>query len=97
MIFQEESGDIDTEPSYLCDADLDDKTIGKALSSPLFIQKREEPADRRQAYHSHEARLLPTQSLFRTRKNGETRVRTWFVSKTEMKSRPGKRANQDSF
>ena len=50
MIFEEESGDIDTEPSYLCDAELDDETIGKALSSPLFIQEREEPADRRQAY-----------------------------------------------
>ena len=37
MIFQEESGDIDTEPSYLCDAELDDETIGKALFSPLFI------------------------------------------------------------
>ena len=37
MIFQEESGDIDTEPSYMCDAELDDETIGKALSSPLFI------------------------------------------------------------
>ena len=29
MIFQEESGDIDTELSYLCDAELDDETIGK--------------------------------------------------------------------
>ena len=64
MIFQEESGDIDTEPSYLCDAELDDETIGKALSSPLFIQEREEPADRRQAYHSHEESLLPAQSFF---------------------------------
>ena len=49
MIFQDESGDIDTEPSYLSDAELDDETIGKALSSPLFIQEREEPADRRQS------------------------------------------------
>ena len=40
MIFQEESGDKETEPSYLCDAELDDETIGKALSSPLFIQER---------------------------------------------------------
>ena len=39
MIFQDESGDIDTEPSYSCDAELDDETIGKALSSPLFIQE----------------------------------------------------------
>ena len=38
MIFQEECGELDTEPSYLCDAEFDDETIGKALSSPLFIQ-----------------------------------------------------------
>ena len=47
IIIQEESGDKDTEPSYLCDAELDDGTIGRALSSPLFIQEREETADRR--------------------------------------------------
>ena len=64
MIFQDESGDIDTEPSYSCDAELDDETIGKALSSPLFFQEREEPANRRQAYHSHEESLLPAQSFF---------------------------------
>ena len=36
--------------------------------------------------------------LFHTYQYGETRVRTKFriVSKTEIKSRPGKRANQDS-
>ena len=44
MIFPDESGDIDTEPSYSCDAELDDEIIGKALHSPLFIQEREEPA-----------------------------------------------------
>ena len=59
LIFQDESSDIDTEPSYLCDAELDDETTGKALSSPLFIQEREEPANLRQAYHSHEESLLP--------------------------------------
>ena len=64
MIFQDESGDIDTEPPYSCDAELDDEIIGKALSSPLFIQEPEEPEDRRQAYHSHEESLLPAQSLF---------------------------------
>ena len=64
MIFQDESGDIDTEPSYSCDAELDDEIIGKALSSPLFIQEREEPANLRQAYHSHEESLLPAQSFF---------------------------------
>ena len=71
MIFQDESGDIDTEPSYLCDAELDDETIGKALSSPLFIQEREEPADRRQAYHSHEESLLPAQSFSHTQERGD--------------------------
>ena len=63
MIIQEESGDINTEPSYLCDEELDDETIGKALSSPLFIQEREEPADRRQAYHSPEESLSSSQSF----------------------------------
>ena len=63
MIFQDEPSDIDTDPSYLCDAELDDETIGKALSSPLFIQERQEPADRRQAYHSYEESLLPAQSF----------------------------------
>ena len=39
-IFQDESVEKDTEPSYPCDAELDDELIGKALSSPLFIQER---------------------------------------------------------
>ena len=64
MTIQDESGDKDTEPSYLCDVELNDETTGKALSSPLFIQEREEPADRRQSYHSREASLLPAQSFF---------------------------------
>ena len=63
-IFQDESGDIDTEPSYLLDSELDDETIGRALSSPLFIQEREEPANLRQAYHCFEESLLPAQSFF---------------------------------
>ena len=50
IFFQEQSSD--TMPSYLLDAELSNETIGRALSSPLFIQEREEPADRRQAYHS---------------------------------------------
>ena len=53
-IFQDESVDIDTEPSYSCDAELDDELIGKALSSPLFIQERQEPANLRQTYHSYQ-------------------------------------------
>ena len=64
MIFQDESGDVDTEPSYSCDAELDDEIIGKALSSPLFIQEREEPANLRQTCHYHEESLLPAQSFF---------------------------------
>ena len=63
-IFQDESGDIDTEPKHSCDAHLDDEIVGKALSWPLFIQERQEPADRRQAYHSYEESLLPAQSFF---------------------------------
>ena len=61
-IFQNESVDIDTELS--CDAELDCELIGKALSSPLFAQEREEPAKLRQTYHSHEESLLPAQSFF---------------------------------
>ena len=64
IIFQEESGDKETEPSYLCDAELDDETIGIALSPPLVTQERGESADRRQAHHSHEESLLPAQSFF---------------------------------
>ena len=63
IIFRDESSDKDAVPSYLCDAELDDETIGRAPSSPLFIQEREEPADRRQTYHSYEERLLPAQSF----------------------------------
>ena len=94
VIFQDESGDIDMEPSYSYDAELDDEIIGKALSSPFFIQEREEPANLRQAYHSHEESLLPAQSFF-AHKYGETRRRTWFVP-AKIKSRHGERKNQDS-
>ena len=37
-IFQNESVDVDTEPSYSFDAELNDELIRKALSSPLFTQ-----------------------------------------------------------
>ena len=70
MIFQDESRDLDTEPSYSCDAELDDETIGKAPSSPLFVHEREEPADRRQAYHFHEESFLPAQSFFAHTRTG---------------------------
>ena len=52
-----------TMPSYLHDVELSDETIGKALSSPLFTQEEDEPAGRRQNYHSFEESLLPSQSL----------------------------------
>ena len=61
IFLQEQSSD--TMPSYLHDVELSDETIGRALSSPLFIQEREEPAGRRQA-HSFEESLLPAQSFF---------------------------------
>ena len=63
MIFQEQSSDKNTELSFLFDAELDDETIGRALSSPLFTQEGEDPASRRQAYHSLEESLLPAQSF----------------------------------
>ena len=88
--FQDESVDIDTELSCSCDAELDDELIGKALSSLLFIQEREEPANLRQTYHSHEESLLPAQSIVTRTSMGDT------VSRTEIKSRLRKRANQDS-
>ena len=52
-----------TRPSYLHDSEISDDTFGRALSSPLFTQEWEEPASRRQAYHSLEESLLPSQSL----------------------------------
>ena len=96
MIFQEESGDIDTEPSYLCDAELDDETIGKALSSPMFIQEREEPANLRQAYHSHEESLLPAQSFFAHTRTGRPAYELSSCQKRKSSFRNGKRKNQDS-
>ena len=45
------------------DSESSDDTIGKALSSPLFTQEREESAGRGQAYHSPEESLLSSQSL----------------------------------
>ena len=74
IFFRDESSDAVL--SYLFDAELDDETIGRAFSSPLFIQEREEPANRRQTYDSFEESLLPAQSFFCVSlKNGETRAR----------------------
>ena len=44
------------------DFEYDDVTIGKALSSPLFTQEREDDASRRRAYHSQEEGLSSSQS-----------------------------------
>ena len=58
IFFQESSSD-----GNLLGLEFEDHTIGRALSSPLFTQEREEQAGRRQAYHSLEESLLPSQSL----------------------------------
>ena len=60
-IFIQESSS-DSRSSNLHDVEIDDYTIGRALSSPLFTQEREDPASRRQAYHSLEESLLSSQS-----------------------------------
>ena len=70
MIFQDESGDIDTELSYSCDAECDDEIIGKAPPPPLFIQEQEEPANLRQAYHSHEESCCQLSLLSHTQVRG---------------------------
>ena len=55
---QESSG----ENGSLNDLEYDDHTIGKALSSPLFTQEREDDASRRRACHSHDDGLSSSQS-----------------------------------
>ena len=87
-IFQNESVDRDTEPSYSCDAELDDELNVKALSSPLFIQEREESANLRQTYHSHEESLLPAQSFFtRTSTGNAYDTKSKFLMKSDLRSR----------
>ena len=53
----------DSRPSNLHDLDVDDFTIGRALSSPLFTQEREDDASRRRAQHSLDESSLSSQSL----------------------------------
>ena len=60
-IFIQESSS-DSRPSNLHDLEIDDYTIGRALSSPLFTHEREDPASRRQPYHSPDESLLSSQS-----------------------------------
>ena len=50
-----------TGPLNLHDLEFDDYTVGMALSSPLFTQKREDAASRRQAYHSLDEGLSSSQ------------------------------------
>ena len=45
------------ENGFPNDFECDDVTIGKALSSPLFTQEREDDASRRRAYHSQDEGL----------------------------------------
>ena len=69
IFFQEQSSD--TVPSHQHDLEIDDETVGRALSSPLFVQEREEPADRRQVYYSFEESLLSSQSFFTRTSTGD--------------------------
>ena len=62
----------DTRPSCLRDTEISDEPIGRAISSPLFTQEREEPAGRRQAYHSQDEGLLKSVIVCRSCNNGET-------------------------
>ena len=96
-IFQNESVDVDTEPSYSFDVELDDELIRTAPSSPLFTQEREESENLRQTYHSHAESLLPAQSFFTRTSSGKSVYEPSSIClKSEVKSRPGKQANQDS-
>ena len=56
LFIQESSGEKRSLNSH--DLEYDDYTIGTALSSPQFTQKREDAASRRQAYHSLDASQL---------------------------------------
>ena len=61
-IFIQESSS-DSRPSNFDDWEISDYTIGRASSSsPLFTQEREDPASRRQAYHSPDEGLSYSQS-----------------------------------
>ena len=48
------------------------------------MQEREEPADRTQAYHSHEESSLPAQSFF-THEKGETCARTYLAGDEQLR------------
>ena len=84
-------------PQNLHDLEIDDYTMGRALSSPLFTQEREDPASRRQAYHSPDESLLSSQS------SSVGHVTTWrlvfdefgsLISKRQRKAAPQLRNEQ---
>ena len=99
VIFQNESVDMDTEPSYSCDAELDDELVGKALIFTTVHSGSRRTSELETNLSLSWSEFVASSALCHTYKYGETRVRTKFkfVSKTEIKSRPGKQANQDSL
>ena len=94
-IFIQESSS-DSRPSKLHDSEISDYTIGRALSSPMPTQEREEPAGRRQAYHSLCESLLSSQSLSVGHVRTGRPVHELSSVGSRTKSRLRKRANQDS-
>ena len=99
-IFIQESTS-DTRPSNLHDSEISDYTIGRAHSSPLFTQEREEPASRRQAYHSPDDSLSSSQSSsvghVRTGRPVSDQFDLLIPNIKKSVSRLRKRANQDSL
>ena len=83
MFLQESSSD--TKPSEL--AWLGDQWPRRALFSPLFTQEREEPTDRRQAYHSHDETLSSSQSSSVGNITGRTVVEQFDTFPTSEKFR----------
>ena len=96
MIFKDESGDIDPEPSYSCDAELDDEIIGKALSSPhcsFKSEKNQRTGDKLITLMKKVCCQLSPVSHTQIRKDPYTNL---VRAKTKIKSRNGTRKNQDS-
>ena len=80
-IFIQESSS-DTEPSYLHDAEIDDDTIGIALSSPLFTQEREEyPGIEWELLSLNEVRLI----VLLKEMNNFDEINNFFMNKYQNK------------
>ena len=76
IIFWDESSD-DAVPSYLFNAELDDETIGRALSSPLFIQGAWRTSEPETSVSLLRRKFVASSVLFCVSlQNGETRART---------------------